>query len=127
MRAEGACRRSARSPTSPGKAVLGRQRGAGGGDAGTRGRSHANTAGTIRPGASAPPGGRGWDKALAFSTSEKPAFLGGEAARAPPPSPHSHSGPHRAPLAPNARRFAPAFLLTRAMHPKCRYFPKRRL
>lgn len=52
---------------------------------GTRGRSHANAAVTIRPGASAPPGSRGWNKALAFSTCEKPAFLGGEAARAPPP------------------------------------------
>ena len=94
---------------------------------GTRGRSHANAAVTIRPGASEPPGGRGWNKALAFSTCEKPAFLGREAARAPPPPRHSHSGPHRALLQLSARRFASAFLLTRAMHTKCRYFPKRRL
>lgn len=54
---------------------------------GTRGRSHANAAVTIRLGASAPPGGQSWNKALAFSTCEKPAFLGGEAARAPAPLP----------------------------------------
>lgn len=51
----------------------------------TRGRSHANAAVTIRPGASKPLGGRSWNKALAFSTCEKPAFLGPEAARAQPP------------------------------------------
>lgn len=51
---------------------------------GTRGRSHANAAVTIQPGASAPGGGRGWNKALAFSTCEKPAFLGPEAEGAAP-------------------------------------------
>lgn len=110
----------------PGKLGWGRGE-VGVGPGGTRGRSHANAAVTIRPGASEPPGGRGWDKALAFSTCEKPAFLDREAARAPPPSPHSRSGPHRALLQLSARRFASAFLLTRAMHTKCRYFPKRRL
>lgn len=64
-------------------------------------RSHADAAVTIRLGASEPPGGRGGNKALAFSTCEKLAFLGPEAARAPPPSPHSHAGPHRALRAPN--------------------------
>lgn len=51
----------------------------------TRGRSQADAAGTIRPGASAPRGGRVGNKALAFSACERPAFLGGEAAGAPAP------------------------------------------
>jgi hypothetical protein len=108
------------SQKSPIRAELG---GGGVGVGGDRGCSHANVAVTIVRGRPRAWGSQGRNKALAFSPRERTAFLGGE--RGPP---HSHWGPHRVPLAPKAGRFVGlAFLLTRALHTKCRYFPKRRL